>query len=169
MTKAIAHGTSSSHGDTRVLRFALYLPYGARQVWGAVATPVGLPGWLAAADVFESRLGGRVTLRWLQESTVAAGTVTAWDVEHVAEYTLSVYGRIRFHLESVGRRASVLRFTNEFTGPDGLRLDRLAGWHQHFEFLHDALAGRPKDWSAQDPEHWRRLRDGYRSVCAEHD
>lgn len=165
MTQAIARGTTTSHGDTHVLRFALYLPHEVRQVWGAVGTPVGLPEWLAVADVFESRLGGRITLRRPDRSSAVSGTVTAWEVEHVAEYTVAVHGRIRFHLESVGPGTSVVRFTNEFTGPPGSRPDRLAAWHQHFEFLHDALDGSPRDWSAPSRDRRHELRDGYESVC----
>ncbi|MCX4549053.1 SRPBCC domain-containing protein [Streptomyces sp. NBC_01387] len=161
MTEALAHGTSTSHGNSHVLRFALYLPHPAARVWGAVATPVGLPGWLAAADVFESRLDGRVTLRWLNEPTVATGSITAWDPERVVEYTLSVHGRVRFHLESVGPDATVVRFSNEFTGAPAQLLDSLAGWHIHFEFLYDALEGSPKDWSSWNRERWQLLRAAY--------
>ncbi|MCX4724683.1 SRPBCC domain-containing protein [Streptomyces sp. NBC_01306] len=143
MTEAIAQGTSTSHGDTHILRFALFLPYAVARVWGAVATPVGLRQWLATADVFESRLGGRVTLRGSDVPVVAAGTVTAWDGERVAEYTFAGHGRIRFHLESVGAEATVVRFTHEFTGPDDRRPDALACWHEHFELLHEALEGHP--------------------------
>ncbi|MFE2377807.1 hypothetical protein [Streptomyces sp. NPDC059398] len=161
MTEAIAHGTSTSHGDTHTLRFALYLPYAAARVWGEVATPVGLRQWLAAADVFESRLGGRITLRGpgvpdaatgtgVPDAATgtgvpeqAAGTVTAWDGEQVVEYTFAGHGRIRFHLESVGAEATVVRFTHEFTGPEARCPEALACWHEHFELLHDALAGRP--------------------------
>ncbi|WP_328537343.1 hypothetical protein [Streptomyces sp. NBC_00344] len=164
MSKAIAQGTSTSHGDTLVLRFALYLPHGVEKVWGAVATPVGLPGWLAAVDVFESRLGGRIALR-RPGDPAASGIVTAWDVGHVAEYTVSVHGRIRFHLESVGPEASVVRFTNERAVARELRPDLLACWHQRFEFLHDALDGNPRDWSVPGRERRRELRELYESVC----
>ncbi|GAA3088066.1 hypothetical protein GCM10010449_09650 [Streptomyces rectiviolaceus] len=129
-----------------------------------MATPEGLPGWLAAADVFEPRLGGAVTLRWLNgdESATHSGHITAWDPERVAEYTIDLHGRCRFHLEAAdGKAGTTLRFTNEFDGDDELRLDCLAGWHNHFEFLVDALDGRPKDWSAWSLDRWRELRESY--------
>lgn len=127
----------------------------------------GAAGWLAAAEPFEPRIGGRVTLRWLNtdeagNATVASGTVTAWDVERVAEYTLEgAHGRIRFHLEPPRGDHVVLRFTNEFRGDDASRLDRLAGWHHHFEYLVQALDGHPADWSAWTFTRWQELRDGY--------
>ncbi|MFI1396349.1 SRPBCC domain-containing protein [Streptomyces sp. NPDC020681] len=161
-------GTSETRdGDLHLLRFELHLPHPADAVWAAVATPEGLPGWLAAADVLEPRIGGAVTLRWLNAEdegahTVASGTVTAWDVERVAEYTVSVHGRIRFHLETVGVSSTVLRFTNEFRGTDEVRLDNLAGWHHHFELLERALAGAPvTDWSSWTPDRWEQLRAEY--------
>lgn len=163
MTEAIAHGTSSSHGDTHTLRFALFLPYAAARVWGEVATPVGLGQWLATADVFESRLGGRVTLRG-SDGPVAAGTVTAWDGERVAEYTFGGRGRIRFHLESVGAEATVVRFTHEFTGAADRRPEALACWHEHFELLHEVLEGRPglrPGEPAGNRERRRQLRSAY--------
>ncbi|MEU6662380.1 SRPBCC domain-containing protein [Streptomyces sp. NPDC046821] len=158
-------GTSRTEGDTHTLHFTIGLPHPVEQVWAAVATPEGLPGWLAAADVFEPRLGGAVTLRWLNNGGAHRGNVTAWDGERVAEYTLEgLHGRMRFHLEPDGRSATTLRFTNEFDGDDALRLDCLAGWHDHLEHLVAALDGHPTDeqaWAAWTPERWQQLRDWY--------
>ncbi|MGW1881314.1 SRPBCC domain-containing protein [Streptomyces sp. NPDC001970] len=171
-TEAIPHGTSETRegadGDTHVLHFVMHLPHPVVNVWVAVATPEGLPQWLAAADLLEPHLDGRVTLRWLNapaegEGTVVSGRVTAWDREAVAEYTVELHGRIRFHMEPApaDSLATVLRFTNEFTGTDEQRLDNLAGWHQHFEYLDTALDGRPMDWSGWTPDRFRQLRDEY--------
>lgn len=165
MTATIGQGTSRTDGSKQHLGYEFHLPHPVENVWAAVATPQGLPGWLAAADVFEPRLGGAVTLRWLNgdESATHSGTVTAWDPERIAEYTIDLHGRCRFHLEAAdGGDATALRFTNEFDGDDELRLDCLAGWHNHFEFLADALDGRPKDWSTWSLEPWRELRETYR-------
>ncbi|WP_156726419.1 SRPBCC domain-containing protein [Streptomyces apocyni] len=176
MTGTIGQGTSTTTGDARPptqhLHFELHLPHAVEKVWAAVATPEGLVGWLAAADVLEPRLGGAVTLRWLNADPAHApppthsGRITAWDVERIVEYTFDgpPHGRARFHLEPLGVGATTLRFTNEFPGDDALRLDCLAGWHQHFEFLLEALEGRPMDaasWSAWSRERWQQLRDGY--------
>ncbi|WP_405778180.1 SRPBCC domain-containing protein [Streptomyces sp. NBC_00859] len=164
MSQAIAHGTSTSHRGTHTLRFALFLPHAVARVWGAVATPVGLPQWLATADVFESRLGGHVTLRGAGVPAEAAGTVTAWETEQVAEYTFAGHGRVRFHLESVGAEATVVRFTHEFTGPDERRPDALACWHQHFEYLYEALEGLPRERTGRPAGHrerWQELRAAY--------
>lgn len=166
MSESIEHGTSRTVGDTHTLRFLLHLPHPVEEVWAAVATADGLRGWLAAADVLEPRLGGAITLRWLTtgegEATVATGWVTAWDVERVAEYTMaSFHGRIRFHVSPALTGGTTLRFTNEFRGDDGLRLDCLAAWHNHFEYLLDALDGRPVYWSAWTPDRWRELRAAY--------
>ncbi|MFD7229974.1 SRPBCC domain-containing protein [Streptomyces sp. NPDC059881] len=172
MTEAIPYGTGETRdgddGTTHVLHFVLHLPHPVVRVWAAVATPEGLPQWLAAADLLEPHLGGGVTLRWLNAEgegagTVVSGRVTAWDMEAVAEYTVEVHGRVRFHMEPApaDSLATVLRFTNEFTGSDERRLDNLAGWHQHFEYLSDALDGRPADWAAWTPDRFQHLRAEY--------
>ncbi|MEU4076647.1 hypothetical protein DEJ45_20780 [Streptomyces venezuelae] len=158
-------GRSEPHdGGTHLLRFAVELPHPPADVWEAVATPQGLQGWLCAADPLEPRLDGRVTLRWLNGDTTASGRVTAWDPEYVAEYTVDpTHGRIRFHLEpgAAGARSTVLRFTNELRADREYRLDCLAGWHDHFERLAEALAGRPTDWASWDAARWQHLRDLY--------
>ncbi|WP_415951271.1 SRPBCC domain-containing protein [Streptomyces sp. KLOTTS4A1] len=161
----IERGTSSTEGSIQTLHFVLHLPHPVERVWTALVSPEELPGWLAAADVFEHRLGGAVTLRWLNggEDPVHSGRVTAWDVERIVEYTIDLHGRCRFHLAHAApdTPSSTLRFTNEFQGDDALRLDCLAGWHDHFEYLVDALDGRPEDWSTWNPDRWRELRASY--------
>ncbi|MFF8271302.1 SRPBCC domain-containing protein [Streptomyces sp. NPDC016562] len=161
----VSHATSERRGEDRwLLRFELHLPYAYETLWPALTTTEGLLGWLAAADVLERRLGGAVTLRWLNTGTVATGRVTAWDVERVAEYTLTEHGRLRFHLEAVGTDSTVLRFVNERGGSQDDRLDCLAGWHEHFELLEAALAGRPANWSAWTDTRWAELREAYASL-----
>ncbi|MFJ1846459.1 SRPBCC domain-containing protein [Streptomyces sp. NPDC088146] len=163
----IERGTSETHGDLHTLRFLLRLPHPVPRVWAAVASSEGLAGWLAAADPFEPHIGGAITLRWLNtdrdgHATVASGTVTAWDVERIAEYTLEgLHGRMRFHLEPPRGDHVLLRFTNEFRGDDGLRLDCLAGWHDHFHYLVDTLDGYPADWPKWTPVRWAELREEY--------
>ncbi|GAA2504273.1 SRPBCC domain-containing protein [Streptomyces gobitricini] len=164
MADRIPPGTSVSRGDTHTLRFVLSLPHPQERVWLALTTPGGLRGWLAEAQVLESRLGGEVALRWLttQPPTVVSGTVTAWDVERIVEYTVEAYGRMRFDLEpGGGPAATALLFVNEFRGTDDFRLDRLAGWHDHFLYLAESLDGRPADWPAWSRERRQDLRDQY--------
>ncbi|MEW2580669.1 SRPBCC domain-containing protein [Streptomyces syringium] len=162
------YGSSDTRGDIHTLRYELSLPYPVEDVWAAVATAEGLPTWLAAADPFEPTAGGAVTLRWLNtdtegKATVAPGRVTAWEPRRLAEYTVDVHGRIRFELEpapaSVG--GTLLHFTNEMRGTEDVRLDCLAGWHHHFEYLTKALAGHPMDWSQWTLNRWRHLRGEY--------
>ncbi|MFD9410846.1 SRPBCC domain-containing protein [Streptomyces sp. NPDC059989] len=164
----VIHGTSESRGEDRWrLRFELHLPYAYEELWPVLTTPDGLRGWLAEAEVLERRLGGAVTLRWPNTGTVVTGRVTAWDVERVVEYTVTVHERIRFHLEAVGTDSTVIRFVNERAGPESERLDCLAGWHEHFELLESALAGRPAgpaDWAAWTDAHWGELRADYASL-----
>ncbi|GGY69100.1 SRPBCC domain-containing protein [Streptomyces omiyaensis] len=162
-------GRSETHdGDAHLLRYASELPHPQERVWAAVASPEGLPAWLCAADPLEPRLGGRVTLRWLNGGAEVVGRVTAWDPDHVAEYTVGApHGRIRFHLEpAAGGASTVLRLTNEFRGDRELLLDCLAGWHEHLERLRDALDGHPTDWRDWTPERWRVLRDRYERDAA---
>lgn len=183
MADVIGPGTCEHRAHTDVFRFTLNLAHPVHRVWPAVATPAGLRGWLAAAEPLEPRLGGAVTLRWLNSDdggdsgegtggggtgaagTGGEGTVTAWDVEHVAEYTVAVHGRIRFHLAPAGQtNGTVLRFTNEVAVPgEAERLSRLAGWHQHLEYLVEFLDGRRKDWSAWTLDRYRELYAAYES------
>ncbi|SHG62500.1 SRPBCC domain-containing protein [Streptoalloteichus hindustanus] len=165
METTCPYGTSETRGETHLLRYELRFPHPVGKVWAAVATPHGLPGWLAEADPFEQRVGGAITLRWLNtdeqgNATVASGEVTAWEPERLAEYTVEIHGRIRFEL-SPADGGTLLRFVNEMTGPEGERLSCLAGWHNHFEYLRDALDGRPKDWSTWTLDHWRELYSEY--------
>ncbi|GGP92523.1 SRPBCC family protein [Streptomyces roseolilacinus] len=132
-------------GDRHVLRFTVPLGRPEEDVWPAVADRGGLASWLAAVDVLEPRLGGAVVLRGLDEpgGPAVSGTVTAWDVERVAEYSLrGDAGRLRFHLEPGehgDRDATVLRVTHTFEGPDHLRRARLAAWPARFHHLATAL------------------------------
>ncbi|MFD3654802.1 SRPBCC domain-containing protein [Streptomyces sp. NPDC058620] len=144
---AIERGTCETRDGTRVLRFTLRLPHPVPRVWAAVASSGGLRSWLAVAEPFEPRIGGAITLRRLStepegEADDASGTVTAWDVERVAEYTVGApHSRIRFHLEPPRGDHVVLRFTHEFRGDDARCADRIVAWHAHFERLVAALAG----------------------------
>ncbi|MFG2712525.1 hypothetical protein ACGFX2_18515 [Streptomyces goshikiensis] len=119
----VSRGTSESRGeDRRLLRFEPHLPHAYETIWPVLTTPDGLRGWLAEADVLERRLGGAVTLRRPDGGPALSGQVTAWDVERVAEYTLTGLGRIRFHLEPVGTDSTVIRFFHEY-GPNQRGLD----------------------------------------------
>ncbi|MCQ6556558.1 SRPBCC domain-containing protein [Streptomyces sp. C10-9-1] len=170
MSETITPGTTEDQSDgTRLVRFVLDLPHPVISVWAAVATPEGLPTWLCAAELLEPRIGGAVVLRQLTADaegrrTAAEGRVTAWDMERVAEYTVGVHGRIRFHLEphGDGTDRTVLRFTNQLRCDDEALLDRLACWHDHVERLAAALDGHPTtDWSTWTADHRRRLRQDY--------
>ncbi|PRH80797.1 hypothetical protein C6N75_02205 [Streptomyces solincola] len=169
MAPALPPGATETHGDLHTLRFAVPLPHPAERVWLALTTPGGLGDWLAEPHGLQPRLGGEVALRWLtapdREAAAGrteSGTVTAWDMERVAEYTVGAHGRMRFGLEPGDRpETTVLRFTNEFRGSDEQRLDRLACWHDHFLQLAGHLEGRRTDWSRWDPARRQDLRDDY--------
>ncbi|WP_345644390.1 SRPBCC domain-containing protein [Streptomyces siamensis] len=120
----IEEGATEMRGNARVLHFLLRLPQPVEKVWAALATPAGLRGWLAAADPFEPRLGGAVTL-----SGLGAGRITAWDVERIAEYTVEGRGRVRFHLEHGVPEGTTVRFTHE------TEAERDPEWRARFERL----------------------------------
>jgi uncharacterized protein YndB with AHSA1/START domain len=128
MTQAIEEGITETRGDTRTLHYLLRFPQPVENVWTAVAAPEGLRGWLAAAEVFEPRLGGAISLHG-----IGSGRITAWDVERVAEYTVEGRGRIRFHLEPGVPEGTTVRFTHE------LEEEREPGWRARFERLLSAL------------------------------
>jgi uncharacterized protein YndB with AHSA1/START domain len=125
----LEQGTSRTHGNTHLLSFLVRLPRPMETVWPALATREGLAGWFTTADELEPRLGGAVALRGL-----GSGHITAWDVDRVAEYAVGG-GRLRFHLERAGDTGSVLRFTHEFRGEDGVE----RAWRARFEGLIEML------------------------------
>ncbi|MER6369388.1 SRPBCC domain-containing protein [Streptomyces mirabilis] len=133
VTRGIEEGATVTREDgTRVRHYLLRFPQPVENVWAAVATSDGLGGWLAAADVFEPRLGGAVTLRG-----IGSGRITAWDVERIAEYTVEGRGRIRFHLEPTRPSGTTVRFTHESPR------DEDPGWRQRFEHLSAYVEGTP--------------------------
>ncbi|MCH0541398.1 SRPBCC domain-containing protein [Streptomyces sp. MUM 203J] len=136
--------TAARNGTQQVVRHVVSLPHPEEDVWPALATRHGLRSWLAAAELLEPRLGGAVALRWLDDPAggPVSGTVTAWDVERVVEYTLSGGDRVRFHLEPGehgDRAATVLRLTHTFRGADALREEREAAWGIRFDRLRAVL------------------------------
>jgi uncharacterized protein YndB with AHSA1/START domain len=133
VTRGIEEGATETREDgTRVLHYLLRFPQPVENVWAAVATSEGLRGWLAAADVFEPRLGGTVTLRG-----IGSGRITAWDVERVAEYAVEGRGRIRFHLEPGRPSGTTIRFTHESPRDEDL------GWRERFAHLSAYVEGTP--------------------------
>ncbi|MFD8001017.1 SRPBCC domain-containing protein [Streptomyces mirabilis] len=133
VTRGIEEGAAEIREDgTRVLHYLLRFPQPVENIWAAVATSEGLRGWLAAAEVFEPRLGGAVTLRG-----IGSGRITAWDVERIAEYTVEDRGRIRFHLEPTRPSGTTVRFTHESPR------DEDPGWRLRFEHLLDCVKGTP--------------------------
>ncbi|MER5666106.1 SRPBCC domain-containing protein [Streptomyces mirabilis] len=133
VTRGIEEGAAETREvGTRVLHYLLRFPQPVENVWAAVATSEGLRGWLAAAEVFEPRLGGAVTLRG-----IGSGRITAWDVERIAEYTVEGRGRIRFHLEPTRPSGTTVRFTHESPESEN------PGWRLRFEHLLDCVEGTP--------------------------
>ncbi|MFE2063122.1 SRPBCC domain-containing protein [Streptomyces sp. NPDC059467] len=114
-----------------VLQLLIRLPRPMDQVWPSLSTPEGLATWFTPADVLQPRLGGTVTL-----GDLGTGTITAWDVDRMAEYTVDPGGRIRFHLEPDGETGSALRFTHESKG----EAETEQHWRDRFERLIDSLA-----------------------------
>ncbi|MFJ8491051.1 SRPBCC family protein [Streptomyces sp. NPDC094038] len=130
MAGSIEQGTSRTHGRTHILHFLVRLPRPTDQVWPSLATPAGLAAWCTPVDVLQPRLGGTVIL-----GDLGTGTVTAWDVDRVAEYTVTPGGRIRFHLEPDGSTGSTLRFTHEFKG----EAETEQSWRTRFERMIDSV------------------------------
>ncbi|GAA3056580.1 hypothetical protein GCM10020000_43840 [Streptomyces olivoverticillatus] len=162
------YGSSESKGDQHTLHYELSVPHPQADVWAAIATPEGLPTWLAAAEPFEQREGGAITLRWLNTDPEGKATVAPRAGDGLGPAAAGrVHGRhprpdpLRAGARTGERRGTLLHFTNELTGAEDTRLDCLAGWHHHFEYLLSALAGHPADWSAWQPDRWRKLRTEY--------
>ncbi|MFI5807878.1 SRPBCC domain-containing protein [Streptomyces sp. NPDC051561] len=168
--KAIPYGKAEPRpgSDNWLLRYELQLAHPLDHVWAAVATPAGLGQWLAVPEPWEPKLGGATTFTWQNGDekggppTVDEGRITAWDPGRVAEYTLALHGRARFHLEANGPGGTVLRFTNEVRDiGEEERNSRLAGWHNHLELLGAALDGEPYDWSGWTLTRYRELLGEY--------
>lgn len=141
-------------------------------VWAAITEPERLVEWLAAADVFELRVGGAVCLRWLNvpddigeweargveldgrdPTAVVRGTVRQLDPPRLLEYETDAMGLVRFELKAVGEE-TLLTFTNEIVLPDILPpAQSLASRHVHLDTLERALAGEPADWPRWTEDH----------------
>ncbi len=167
----VPYGTAEPRPENAwYLRHELPLRHPLDHVWAAVATPAGLGQWLAVPDPWDPRLGAATTFTWQNTDqdgnppTVDEGRITSWDPGRVAEYTLAVHGRFRFHLEPNGPAGTVLRLTNEVRGLTAAeRAGRLAGWHLHLELLTRSLAGTPYDWSTWSLSRYEDLLTAYTS------
>jgi uncharacterized protein YndB with AHSA1/START domain len=182
-------GTARKDGDIHVLSYERRLAYPLAAVWAAITGPDRLAEWLAAADQLELRVGGAVSLRWLNvpddvgaweaegvelddtdPAAVVHGTVTRLDPPRLVEYQTDAMGVLRFELQSDGD-ATLMVFTNEIVLPDAFPAEQtLAGWHSHLDTLERALAGEPADWPRWTENHmedWKRLRGCYAAMSKE--
>jgi uncharacterized protein YndB with AHSA1/START domain len=182
-------GTARKDGDVYILSYERRLEYPLAAVWAAITAPDRLAEWLAAADQLELRVGGAVSLRWLNvpddvgeweaegveldaadPAAVVHGTVTRLDPPRLVEYQTDRMGLLRFELQSDGD-ATLMVFTNEIVLPDEFPAEQtLAGWHSHLDTLERALAGEPADWSRWTENHledWKRLRGCYAAMSQE--
>jgi uncharacterized protein YndB with AHSA1/START domain len=159
-------GSVEERDGRRVLRYERPLAHPPERVWRALTEPSELRGWLAAADEFDRREGGRVVLRWLNtddegNTAIATGTVSVFEPPRVLELDTDIHGRIRWELEGAPD-GCVLTLTVVAELPDDFVTEVAAGWHVHIDFLEDALAGSPIDeWENWPRDRWERLHEAY--------
>jgi uncharacterized protein YndB with AHSA1/START domain len=177
-------GVVEHHEDGLVtLRFQRRLDHPVDRVWAALTEPDELAGWLAEADL-ELVEGGSIELRWRNELTrelveeydikgfegrdpeqgsVARGRITRLDPPRMIEYDTDAHGVMRWELE-VDDGGCLLSFSSTVEIPEEMRTQVLAGWHSHLDWLEDALAGHPIDWSSwqvDQIDHWAAHRERY--------
>jgi len=161
-------GTLETGTDGRShLRFERHIPQPVDDVWAALTEPDRLREWLASADEWDLRVGGRVVLRWLNSDdegnvAIARGTVSAIDPPRLLELDTDIHGVLRWELTPAGDDATALTFTSTLELPEEFKTKVMAGWHVHLDFLEDALAGDPiADWDDWPRNRWDAIHAGY--------
>lgn len=160
----LVNGTVEMRGDRYTLRYERHLAHSVADVWAAITAPEQLVAWLAEAEI-ELVEGGAVVLRWLNTDTegnhaVAHGTITRLEPPHLLEMDTDIHGTLRWHLRD-DDDGCVLTFTSTTAMEAHWLPVVLAGWHAHFDFLADALAGGRVDWPHWPLAHWKTLHDAY--------
>jgi uncharacterized protein YndB with AHSA1/START domain len=181
-----ADGTLELVGGKHVLRFERRLDHPVERVWAAITEPAELVGWLADGEL-DLVEGGAVELRWQNpiseelaakygielpddhdpgEVPVVRGTITRIEAPRLIEYDTDLHGLLRWELRPEGA-GCVLTLTSTLPPmEDHLAAQILAGWHAHLDWLVEALAGHPVDWSDWPIDHWAEHRDRYAATLA---
>jgi uncharacterized protein YndB with AHSA1/START domain len=155
-------GQLRNDDKNRAVRFERRYPARPEAVWAALTQPEKLSRWLADAVAFDERVGGRVDLRFGDDSDqVARGAILAYEPPRVLEY--------EWHWP--GQTSSSVRF--ELSPDDGgtlLVLDHrglprdaapayAAGWHAYLDRLGAQFDGDVPDWDARFSEVLPKYRD----------
>ncbi len=160
-------GTLETRPDGRShLRFERHIAHPVERVWAALTEPARLREWLASADEWDLREGGRVVLRWLNtddegNTAIARGTVSTVDPPRELALDTDIHGILHWLLEPAGD-GTRLTFTATVDLPEEFKTKVMAGWHVHLDFLADALDGRPiDDWDNWPRDRWDAIHERY--------
>lgn len=156
------HGTITTDGGTRTVRFERRYDAAPAEVWAALTEPERLGRWLTEAT-FEGREGGAVAFDF-GDGGVCRGTVLVWGPPAVLEYEWDFPDEHR----------SVVRWELAPDG-DGTRLTLVhrllqpgsapgygAGWHAHLDGLAAELGGSAVTWD----DRYAQLRPDYDALAA---
>jgi uncharacterized protein YndB with AHSA1/START domain len=146
----------------QILRFERRLPHPVEKVWAALTDPGEIEAWLAATEIDDLVVGGRIVLRWLNSDedgnqAVMDAEITELDPPRLFEFSGDPHGTLRWELRPDGD-GCLLSFTARGAFGDEAASAR-AGWHIHFEHLADALDGRPIDWPRWHTDHFARWKE----------
>jgi uncharacterized protein YndB with AHSA1/START domain len=156
------HGTYEEIENRPALRFERRIAHPIEDVWGAVTEPDELADWFPArVTIDELRPGARLTFAFPGDAIPPSdGEITECDPPRLLAFDWGEE-RLRFELEPVDGRTTLLRFTHVLTARDQAARDA-AGWHVCLGLLEQRLAGEDTEapGTEQTPEH-KQLYDDY--------
>ncbi len=130
--------------ETTTAEFKLTLDNPLHEVWAELTQPERLVRWLAPGSI-EPRAGGWARLAFEDSGGVIDSQVTAFEPQHLLEYSWSSPGEplrpLRFDLQPLGPMTLLTLRLGVPAREDAARA--AAGWAAHLEMLWASLIGVP--------------------------
>ena len=148
-------GTTGRLADGRTyVHFERRLPYTVAQVWSAITEQEQLDAWMPGVR-FEPRQGGRYEI-WFGGDCESPAHVSGEVADFEPPKVLQL-GTIRWELAPTDD-GCLLTFTDILVVPEDRTVREianlvLAGWHHYLDRLEEALAGKPVNADAPEPDY----------------
>ena len=137
-------GTLTRHGDAYEGRIVRAFGHPPDRVWAMLTDQASLPQWLSRGSV-EPRLGGKVSIDFVDSGIVIDSVVTAFEAGALLEYSWSSGDEpkrpLRWSLSSTGEGTRLELSVTVPAGEDPAKA--CAGFDAHLEMLAAALEGIP--------------------------
>ena len=157
-------GIITRDGDQFIAELEREVEHAPAAIWAMLTEPDKLVEWLAPGDI-ELRKGGAAKLNFTDSGIIIDSTVTAFEPEHVIEYSWSGPGEplrpLRFEVEATNTGCKLKMTLRTPTDEDIAR--SCAGFEAHLMMLLAALEGV----SIKFPfERFMETRDAYNEILA---